>query len=119
MLYTEKEKKEIEQVQKVFAEHLRQSTDYELLWSDKVGYIWLSISESVFVDGRRIESAADFCRECLDDVAADVLLMTGNDHALGEADPLELAEIKRRWAPYIEQLPEYAYLCDVLLSSHK
>ena len=39
----------------------------------------------------------------------DVLYMTGNDHALEKADPLELAEIKRRWEPYINQLPDYAY----------
>ena len=37
MLYTEKEKHEIERVKEVFAEHLRQSPDFELLWSDKVG----------------------------------------------------------------------------------
>ncbi len=49
----------------------------------------------------------------------DVLYMTGNDHALEEADPLELAEIKRRWEPYINQLPEYAYICDDLLSGRK
>ena len=41
--------------------------------------------------------------------------MTGNDHDFEDADPLELAEIKRRWKPYIDQLPEYAYLCDELL----
>ena len=35
--------------------------------------------------------------------------MTGNDHDFEDADPLELAEIKRRWKPYIDQLPEYAY----------
>ena len=38
MLYTEKEKTEIERVRKVFAEHLQQSTNFELLWSDKVGF---------------------------------------------------------------------------------
>ena len=42
MLYTEKEKHEIERVKEVFAEHLRQSPDFELLWSDKVGYVWLT-----------------------------------------------------------------------------
>ena len=42
--------------------------------------------------------------------------MTGNDHALEAADPLELAEIKRRWEPYINQLPDYAYLCKDLLN---
>ena len=52
-----------------------------------------------------------------DELAAmDVLYMTGNDHALEAADPLELAEIKRRWEPYINQLPDYAYLCKDLLN---
>ena len=140
MLYTEKEKHEIERVKEVFAEHLRQSPDFELLWSDKVGYVWLTIGVNpVYVDTRkgfhtivckltigvnpvyvdtgiRIESAADLCYRCLDDVAMDVLYMTGNDHALEAADPLELAEIKRRWEPYINQLPDYAYLCKDLLN---
>ena len=72
MLYTEKEKHEIERVKEVFAEHLRQSPDFELLWSDKVGYVWLAIGVNpVYVDtGIRIESAADLCGKCLDDVAS-------------------------------------------------
>ena len=58
-----KEKHEIERVKEVFAEHLRQSPDFELLWSDKVGYVWLTIGVNpVYVDtGIRIESAADLC----------------------------------------------------------
>ena len=107
-------------VQQVFAEIriVWQLVDFELLWSDKVGYVWLTIGVNpVYVDtGIRIESAADLCSRCLDDVATDVLYMTGNDHALEAADPLELAEIKRRWEPYINQLPDYAYLCKDLLN---
>ena len=58
MLYTEKEKHEIERVKEVFAEHLRQSPDFELLWSDKVGYVWLAIGVNpVYVDtGMKIMS---------------------------------------------------------------
>ena len=121
MMYTEKEKKEIERIREVFGEHIRQMTAYDLVWSDKVGYVWLAISlDPVYVDtSTRIESAADLCGECLNDVALDVLDMTGNDHNTEDADPLELAEIKRRWKPYIDQLPEYAYLCDELLSGRK
>ena len=117
-IVVEKEKHEIERVKEVFAEHLRQSPDFELLWSDKVGYVWLTIGVNpLYVDtGIRIESAADLCGKCLDDVATDVLYMTGNDHALEAADPLELAEIKRLWEPYINQLPDYAYLCKDLLN---
>ena len=121
MMYTEKEKKEIERIREVFGEHIRQMTAYDLVWSDKVGYVWLAISlDPVYGDtSTRIESAADLCGECLNDVALDVLDMTGNDHDTEDADPLELAEIKRRWKPYIDQLPEYAYLCDELLSGRK
>ena len=92
-----------------------------LVWSDKVGYVWLAISlDPVYVDtGNRIESATALCYECLNDIALDVFGMTGNDHDFEDADPLELAEIKRRWKPYIDQLPEYAYLCDELLSGRK
>ena len=64
-------------------------------------------STSVYVDtGIRIESAADLCCKCLDDVAMDLLYMTGNDHALEEADPLELAEIKRRWEDVYKRQPQ-------------
>ena len=76
MLYTEKEKHEIDRVKEVFAEHLRQSPDFELLWSDKVGYVWLTIGVNpLYVDtGIRIESAADLCGRCLDDVASDKVI---------------------------------------------
>ena len=121
MLYTEKEKTEIELIRKVFEKHIQQMTAYDLVWSDKVGYVWLAISlDPVYVDtGNRIESATALCYECLNDIALDVFGMTGNDHDFEDADPLELAEIKRRWKPYIDQLPEYACLCDELLSGRK
>lgn len=121
MLYTEEQRNKIERVREVFAELLKQSPDYELLWSDKVGYVWLVIGANpLYVDtATRIETAADLCRELLDELATDVLFMTGNDHGMENADPLEVAEIKKRWKTYIDQLPEYAYLCDELLNGQK
>lgn len=118
MIYTEKQKIEMDRIREVFAELLKQSPDYELIWSDKVGYVWLAIGMTpLYVDtAKRIETAADLCRELLDEVATDVLFMTGNDHGMENADPLEVVEIKRRWKKYIDQLPEYAYLCDELLN---
>lgn len=35
------------------------------------------------------------------------------------ASQCEKAEIRRRWQVYIDQLPEYAYLCEKLLSRNK
>lgn len=121
MLYTEEQRNKIERVREVFAELLKQSPDYELLWSDKVGYVWLETGGvPCYVDtAMRIDSAEHLCKEFLDNVATDVLFMTRNDHPLEKADPLELAEIKKRWKTYIDQLPEYAYLCDELLNGQK
>ena len=121
MVYTEKEKAEIARVREVFAEHIRQSPYYELLWSDKVGYVWLSISVKYpqVYDGWRIKSAADLCEKLLNDVAEDVLEVTDAEDTLDKADPLELAEVKRRWKVYIDQLPEYAYLCQKLLKGRR
>ncbi len=67
-----------------------------------MGYIWLAIGiNPAYVDTDiRIESAANLCYRCLDDVAMDVMYKMGNDHALEAADPLELVKIKRRWEPY-------------------
>ena len=47
MLYTEKEKNEIERVRKVFEKHIQQMTAYDLVWSDKVGYCLLYTSRCV------------------------------------------------------------------------
>ena len=57
MLYTEKEKNEIERVRKVFfAEHLQQMTDFDLVWSDKVGYVWLAIGVNpVYIGYRQLD----------------------------------------------------------------
>ena len=117
MIYTKTEKKELDKVRGVFAEHLRQCPDFELLWSDKVGYVWLAIGlEPLYVDtGRRIESAEDLCRECLESIGMDVLYITDNDHGLENADPLERAEIRRRWKPFMDQLPQFFYLCGEIL----
>ena len=52
----------------------------------------------------------------LEDIALDVLLLTETEQSIETADPLERAEILRRWQPYFEQLPEYEYLREELTS---
>ena len=41
--YEPETKRAIEQVIDVFNDYIRTSTHFELLWSDKVGYIYISI----------------------------------------------------------------------------
>ena len=118
MTYTKQEKQKLEQVISVFAERLKESDAFDLVWSDKVGYVLLDISTNYdHVDSaRRIETAEELCRLMLEDIALDVLLLTENEHSMETADPLERVEIVRRWQPYFGQLPEYEYLRDELTS---
>ena len=114
MLYTEKEKNEIERVRKVFEKHIQQMTD-------KLGYLLLKIStEKRYGEEEILVDTADQLAEVLfSEVSMDVLQMTGNDHTEQTADPLELAEIKRRWNSFLEQLPEYQTVCEKILAGGK
>lgn len=121
MLYEETEKKEIERVYAVFADYIRESPYLEWLWSDKLGYLLLKIStKKRYVEEEILVDTADQLAEVLfSEVSMDVLQMTGNDHPEQTADPLELAEIKRRWNPFLERLPEYQTVCEKILAGEK
>ena len=41
MIYKDREMKELERIRKVFADHLEKSHDYDLVWSEKLGYAYL------------------------------------------------------------------------------
>ena len=51
----------------MFEKHIRQMTAYDLVWSDKVGYVWLAISiDPVYIDtGNWIESCLLYTSRCV------------------------------------------------------
>jgi hypothetical protein len=61
MIYTKQEKQKLKRVIAVFAERLKESDAFDLVWSDKVGYVLLDISTNYdYVDSaRRIETAEE------------------------------------------------------------
>ena len=85
---------------------------------DKIGYILLKISvssRSIPLAPVIIEDGEMLCEELLCEIANDVLEYTGNDHDRKNADPLERAEIRRRYQTYIEQFPQYQQLTEDIL----
>ena len=118
MLYTKEQKKELEEMVTAFGDYLRDSEYLELVWSDKIGYILLKISvssRSIPLAPVIIEDGEMLCEELLCEIANDVLEYTGNDHDRKNADPLERAEIRRRYQTYIEQFPQYQQLTEDIL----
>ena len=68
MLYTEKEKNEIERVRKVFEKHIQQMTAYDLVLVGQ-GRLCVAgnIYRPVYIDpGNWIESATGLCYECFE-----------------------------------------------------
>ena len=85
---------------------------------DKIGYILLKISvssRSIPLAPVIIEDGEMLCEELFCEIANDVLEYTGNGHDRKNADPLERAEIRRRYQPYIEQFPQYQKLAEEIL----
>ena len=118
MLYTKEQKKELDEMVTAFGDYLRNSEYLELIWSDKIGYILLKISvssRSIPLAPVIIEDGEMLCEELLCEIANDVLEYTGNDHDRKNADPLERAEIRRRYQTYIEQFPQYQQLTEDIL----
>lgn len=120
MLYTETEKEEIERVYGVFADYIWESPYLEWVKSDQLGYLLLKGSvKKRYVDTVvLIDTAAQLANVLFEEVSTDVLVMTGNEHDERNADPPELAEIKRRWQSFLGRLPEYQPICEKILAGN-
>lgn len=111
MLKAEK-KEAVEKVGKVFEEYIKASPYMELLWSDKLGYVLMLIHRetSEIMESRVITNAESFCRSMINEISQNVLEVMGKDHDTCELSPLEHTEVEKELKPYMDQLPEYAYL---------
>lgn len=120
MFYSQDELLEMKRIENVFGDYLNQSTDFDLVWSKKVGYVWLFLTRNQHnpVDtGSFMKSPADLCKAFLYDIAMNVVCLTESDHMPESADASEQIEIRRRWQKYIHQLPEYTYICEEVLGN--
>ena len=109
--YEPETKRDIEQVIDVFNDYIRTSTHFELLWSDKVGYIYISIDNVRGTIGDMDCWVVDCAERLLDklvsEMAIDIMEEVGHTIDPTEATQLERREIERRIHPYLEQLPAY------------
>lgn len=104
-------------VESAFADYLENEDSIDLLWSDKVGYVFLTINEKTHQSEscEDLHTAPQLCHRLLDDMAITVLLQTKRNHNFTNMDKDEAARVRAAWKPVIEKLPDYAYLCDEIL----
>ena len=111
-IYVSKTKTEIDKVISVFQDYIRTCPYFEDLWSDKVGYIYLNIDTTSGRVGDMgvvlIENAEKLLDHLLFELAVDTMEDGGHTLDPTEASKIERAEIARKLAPFMEQLPEYS-----------
>ena len=109
--YEPETKRDIEQVIDVFNDYIRTSTHFELLWSDKVGYIYISIDNVRGtigdIDCCVVDSAEELLDKLISEMAIDIMEEVGHTIDPTAATQLERREVERRIQPYLNQLPLY------------
>ena len=100
--------KAIEQVIRVFQDYIKASPHFDLLWSDKVGYIFISVDPIRRMvadsDSWVVECAEDLLDKLLYEMAVDFMESDGHTLDPKEASKMERAEIERRLEPFVTQL---------------
>lgn len=104
-------KEAIEQVMSVFSDYIKTTPYFDIVWSDKVGYIYISIENCRGTVGDMDCLVMDEPEELLDkllyEMAVDIMEEGGHELSPVEASALERAELERRLNVYLEQLPAY------------
>lgn len=119
-MYTKKQNKEIEKVMNVFADYIQTTSYFDVVWSDKLGYVLLDgiskdkddlcLTPEVLRDGAALYDKAVY------NIACDVMESLGKSSDLEFCSEMDQAEIRKVLQPYMEKLPEYNYLVDELFS---
>ena len=118
MQYTKEQMESIEKVKTVFADYLTNTPHFDVVWSEKVGYVLLrgiNSDQTDFVFQPLIlEDGAPLCSHCLVEMGYDIIEREKFGCDLTETTFAQQKFIREIYQPYMEQLPEYAYLIDSL-----
>lgn len=99
-------KEAIERVMSVFSEYIKTTPYFDIVWSGKVGYIYISIDSCRGTVGDMdclvIDSPEELLDKLLYEMAVDIMEEGGHDLSPVEASALERAEVARRLNVYLE-----------------
>lgn len=104
-------KEGVERVMSVFSDYIKTTPYFDIVWSDKVGYIYISIENCRGTVGDMdcivLDEPEELLDKLLNEMAVDIMEEGGHTLSPVEASALERAEVERRLNAYLEQLPEY------------
>lgn len=117
-MYTQRQNEEIRKVISVFGDFIRKTPYFDIVWSDKLGYVMLNgITEDgddFYIAPAVLRDGATLFDQIIRFISTDLMKREGKPCDLTLCGPAEQKEIRGALSPYTEQLPEYGYLVDDL-----
>ncbi|OLR68816.1 hypothetical protein [Intestinimonas butyriciproducens] len=108
---------ELERIMKIMEPYIQSCPLYDIVRSDKFGYLLIAMSADDQIDDAEIiplDSAETLLRELYTNLAYDFMQQEGHCIDYTKATALELRAMKEWMKPYTDQLPEYQYILEYL-----
>ena len=112
---------EMDRIAEAFSGYIHRHPNLDLVWSEKLGYILLSIDTvqdclygtSIYTDAQKL------ARRLFEEVVTDVVLECEDCDDVSSMDDEGRKEVQQRLAPFLEMLPEHKSICEDILAGNK
>ena len=109
---------EMDRIADAFSGYIHRHPNLDLMWSEKIGYVLLTVNpkKQKAESGESYRTAESLACRLFSEVMTDVVMETDSAHSAWELDESETKEVRERWTPFLDALPEYAHICEAILS---
>ena len=112
---------EMDRIADAFSGYIHRHPSLDLVWSEKAGFVLITINH----DKQRGEdycsfrTAHDLAFRLFSEIATDVVLETGTWNDSSYLNEAETKEVRIRWTPFLDMLPEYKSVCEDILAGKR
>lgn len=112
---------EMDRIADAFSGYIHRHPNLDLVWSEKLGYILLSIDivQDCLYDTSIYTDAQKLARRLFEEVVTDVVLECEDCDDVSNLGDEGRKEVQQRLAPFLEMLPEYKGVCEDILAGNK
>ena len=122
-MYTQEQNEEIRKVINAFDDYIRETPYFDIVWSDKLGYVMLNgitdDGNDLYISPAILRDGANLFDQIIRFISTDLMKREGKPCNLALCGQTEQKEIRDALSPYTEQLPEYGYLVDELFAKYE
>lgn len=112
---------EMDRIADAFTGYIHRHSNLDLVWSEKIGYVLMTINPDKRLGEEycSFHTAHSLAYHLFSEIVTDVVLETESWNDSSNLDEMETKEVRLRWTPFLEILPEYASVCEDILTGNK